>query len=91
MEAQSPFLQFQAELPRSIRRAIWVAAKAGIVLSYIGLTLTIAYGQALWNTTGDFSYSFISVIAVTAMVYLNLPPDKESPDEDTTQPLPPIT
>jgi len=88
VEAQSRFLLFQTELPRSIRRAIWILAKAGLWLLYLAMGGMALYGLVLWYVTGNFTYTLIPTFALVWEVLGKLGPADWSEDEDT-QPLTP--
>ena len=88
MEAQSPFLLFQTELPRSVRRAIWIVGTAALWLLYMAMGSMALYGFALWYVTGNFTYSLIPTFAMVWSVMSKLGPADWSEDEDT-QPLTP--
>ena len=88
MEAPSHFLLFQTELPRSVRRAIWIVATSGLWLLYLAMGGMALYGLALWYVTGNFTYTLIPVVVLVWSVLGVLGPADWSEDE-ATQPLTP--
>ena len=89
MEAQNRFLQFQTELPRPARRAIWILAKAGLWLLYLAMGSMALYGLALWYVTGNFTYSLIPTV-VLAWLVLGKLDNADWNEDETTQPLAPV-
>lgn len=74
---------------RSVRRAIWIAAKAGLWLCYLALGAMAIYGFALWYVTGNFTYSMIPTMAGVWLAWDFIAPADWNEDEETTQPITP--
>jgi hypothetical protein len=83
VEAQNHFLLFQTELPRSVRRAIWIVGTAALWLLYLAMGGMALYGFALWYVTGNFTYTLIPTFAMVWEVLGRLGPADWSEDEDS--------